>query len=56
MLWIFELVAKSVLDPGPISAEDQALLDEIQSKSEALTTRLEALDQQTPPVAPPANP
>jgi hypothetical protein len=39
--------------PGPITPEDQALLDEIEQRSDAITARLEALDEQTPPVAPP---
>lgn len=38
---------------GQITPEDQALLDEIQAQGEALATKLEALDQVTPPPAPP---
>lgn len=38
---------------GQITPEDQALLDEIQAQGEALATKLETLDQVTPPPAPP---
>lgn len=40
--------------PGEITAEDQALLDGIQSRSQGIVTKLEALDALTPPPAPPA--
>lgn len=39
--------------PGPISAEDQALLDEIEAKTSAIVTKLDALDAETPPTPPP---
>lgn len=39
--------------PGAITPEDQAKLDELQQQGEAMAQRAEALDQQTPPVAPP---
>lgn len=39
--------------PGAITPEDQALLDGIQTRSEAVATKLEALDQITPPAPPP---
>jgi len=37
---------------GTITPEDQALLDEIEAHSDTITTNLEALDAQTPPVPP----
>lgn len=39
---------------GAISPEDQASLDAIQARTEAITTKLEALDSITPPKAPTA--
>lgn len=39
---------------GAISAEDQALLDDLQQKGEALAAGLEAVDGLTPPVPPEA--
>lgn len=41
-------------NPGPISPEDQALLDQLQASNEATTTKLEALDALTAPTPPPA--
>lgn len=38
--------------PGTLSAEDQASLDEALARSEVLTTKLEALDAETPPTPP----
>lgn len=38
--------------PGGITPEDQALLNEIEARSDAITTKLEALDSQTPPTVP----
>lgn len=38
--------------PGRITPADQALLNQLQTMSEALTTKLEALDALTPPTAP----
>jgi len=38
--------------PGAITAADQALLDGIQTRSETIATKLEALDALTPPVVP----
>lgn len=35
--------------PGNITPQDQALLDAIQTRSEGITTKLEALDALTPP-------
>lgn len=39
---------------GTITPEDQASLDEIQSRASAISDKLDALDSLTPPVAPPA--
>lgn len=54
------LVEELQNSPGEISAEDQALLDELQAKSEETTTKVEAqaaalaaLDAQNPPAVPP---
>lgn len=41
-------------NPGPITPEDQALLDQLQARNEAVTAKLEALDALTPPTPPPA--
>lgn len=38
--------------PGEITPEDQVLLDDLQARSEAVATKLEALDAQTPPATP----
>lgn len=38
--------------PGTLSAEDQAALDEALAKTEAITSKLEALDNETPPAPP----
>lgn len=40
--------------PGTITPEDQASLDAIQARSEAIATKLEALDALTPPAPPSA--
>lgn len=37
---------------GGITAEDQALLDQIEARSAQIATKLEALDALTPPVVP----
>lgn len=39
---------------GEVTPEDQALLDEIETKAFAVADKLEALDGLTPPEAPPA--
>lgn len=39
---------------GAVTAEDQALLDELQAQGEALATRFEAVDALTPPPVPAA--
>ena len=41
-------------NPGPISPEDQALLDQLQARGETVTAKLEALDALTPPAVPTA--
>lgn len=38
--------------PGTITPEDQALLDALQVRGEAISAKLEALDALTPPVVP----
>lgn len=40
-------------NPGPISPEDQALLDEIQGLADNVASRVSALDDQTAPPSPP---
>ncbi len=47
-----EQIAKLQSTQGTITPEDQALLDGIQARGEAIATKLEALDAITPPVAP----
>lgn len=37
---------------GQITPEDQAILDELEARGQALAERLEALDNLTPPVPP----
>lgn len=39
---------------GQITPEDQALLDQIEQRGDAIATKLEALDALTPPTPPPA--
>lgn len=48
-----ETITKLQNTPPVLTAEDQALLDTIQSKSEALAAKIEALDNLTPPPVPP---
>ena len=43
-------------NPGPISAEDQAALDQLQTVNEGLAAKVEALDALTPPTPPPPTP
>lgn len=40
--------------PGTITPEDQALLDEIQTRASTVSDKLDALDSLTPPATPPA--
>lgn len=47
-----ETIAKLQNTPPVLTAEDQALLDTIQTKSEALAAKIEALDSLTPPTVP----
>lgn len=49
-----ELIVKLQTTPGPISAEDQATLDQLEAAGEALATRVEDTDAITPPVVPSA--
>jgi peptidoglycan hydrolase CwlO-like protein len=51
-------IAELQATPGAITPEDQALLDDLQAKGEALATRFEEADALTPPAVPvdPANP
>lgn len=41
---------------GTVTPEDQALLDDLQTRGEAITAKLEALDALTPPPIPPPTP
>lgn len=45
-------IVKLQTTPGPISPEDQALLDGIESRTNAIAAKIEALDAETPPVVP----
>ncbi len=47
-----DLITQLQNNPGPISPEDQATLDNLQATGEALAARLESVDQMTPPVVP----
>lgn len=47
-----DLITQLQNNPGPISPEDQATLDNLQAAGEALAARLEAVDQLTPPTPP----
>lgn len=38
--------------PGAITPEDQALLDALEVRADAMTAKIEALDAQTPPAVP----
>lgn len=42
--------------PGTITPEDQALLDGITARTQAVVDKLNALDALTPPVVPPPGP
>ena len=44
-----DLIAELQATQGAITAEDQALLDQIEVRAVAITTKLEALDALTPP-------
>lgn len=43
-------IARLNANPGPISTEDQALLDSIEAQSLVIVAKLEALDKLTPPL------
>lgn len=45
-------IARIQGSPGPISAEDQASLDALQSRTNQILAKLQALDALTPPVPP----
>ncbi len=47
-----ELITKLQSTPGTVTAEDQALLDQLQARAETIATKIEALDALTPPVVP----
>ncbi len=47
-------IAKLQASSGAISAEDQALLDGLQTRAQGITDKLEALDALTPPPPPAA--
>lgn len=47
-------IAKLQNNPGPISPEDQQLLDGIEAQTKALAEKTEALDAETPPEVPAA--
>jgi len=50
-----DLITKLQSTQGQITVEDQALLDQIEARSSAIATKLEALDAQTEnPPEPPA--
>lgn len=40
-------------NPGPITPEDQAILDALTARGETIAAKLEALDALTPPPTPP---
>lgn len=48
------LIEKLQNSPGQITPEDQALLDQLETRVGAAVTKLEALDAMTPPEPPPA--
>ncbi len=47
-----ELIVQLQSTQGQITAEDQALLDQIETKGAAVAERIEALDALTPPKPP----
>jgi len=47
-----EKIAELQNSAGEVTPEDQALLDAIESRSDAIAKKLEALDALTPPVPP----
>lgn len=49
-----DLIEKLQNSAGQITPEDQALLDQIETRSDGIATKLEALDALTPPPPPTA--
>ncbi len=47
-----DLIVQLQNTPGQITPEDQALLDNIEARSDVIATKLEALDALTPPPLP----
>lgn len=54
--WLKDEILKLQNTPGPISASDQAILDGIQARAEAVVAKVEALDSLTVPPATPPTP
>lgn len=52
--WLKDEIVKLQNTPGPISPSDQAILDGIQARAEAVVAKVEALDALTTPPATPA--
>lgn len=50
--WLKEQIEKLQNTPGEITPEDQALLDALQVRTQALAERVAALDAMTPPKPP----
>ncbi len=50
--WLVAKIAELQATPGAITPEDQALLDAIQARAGAASTKAEELDAMTPPAAP----
>lgn len=48
-----ETIDKLQTSPGPITPEDQALLDAMQDRVAGTTTKVEAVAGETPPPVPP---
>ena len=47
-----ELITALQASAGQVTPEDQAFLDQIESRASAITAKLDALDAMTPPVVP----
>lgn len=50
--WLKDKITEFQNTPGEITPEDQALLDAIQARAEAVAAKVEALDAMTPPAVP----
>lgn len=48
-----DLITKLQNSPGSITPEDQASLDALQTRAQAVADKLDALDALTPPTPPP---